>query len=80
MKLVSGILLWASLTGTVLAAEPAKPASAPETKKVCVDKVKDGKPVLNKDGTPQKDCKEVKQHKKLEGTKVEDAKKETSKK
>lgn len=47
----------------------------PETKKVCVDKIKDGKPVLDKQGKPQKDCKEVKVHKKLEGTKVEDAKK-----
>lgn len=47
----------------------------PETKKVCVDKIKDGKPVLDKQGKPAKDCKEVKVHKKLEGTKVEDAKK-----
>lgn len=47
----------------------------PETKKVCVDRIKDGKPVLDKQGKPQKDCKEVKIHKKLEGTKVEDAKK-----
>lgn len=49
--------------------------TAPETKKVCVDKVKDGKPVVGKDGKPQQDCKEIKVHKKLEGTKVEDAKK-----
>lgn len=47
----------------------------PETKKVCVDKIKDGKPVMDKQGKPQKDCKEIKIHKKLEGTKVDDAKK-----
>ena len=55
-------------------------AFATETKKVCIDKVKDGKPVLDKAGRVQQDCKEVKQHKKLEGTKPEDAKKEQSKK
>jgi len=60
------------------AASAASAASAPhkaETKKVCVDKVKDGKPVLDKQGKPAQDCKQVKIHKKLEGTKVEDAKK-----
>lgn len=44
-----------------------------ETKKVCVDKVgKDGKPVAGKDGKPAQDCKDVKVHKKLEGTPVPD--------
>lgn len=80
MKLFLVALLATSFVLTAEAAEPPKAASAPESKKVCIEKVKDGKPVLNKDGTPQKDCKEVKQHKKLEGTKVEDAKKETAKK
>lgn len=80
MKLLSAILLCFGLTTSVLAVEPAKPASAPETKKVCIDKMKDGKPVIGKDGKPLQDCKEVKQHKKLEGTKVEDAKKEPAKK
>lgn len=52
-----------------------------EVKKVCVDKVtKDGKPVLDKAGKQVQDCKEMKVHKKLEGTKVEDAKKEPAKK
>lgn len=41
--------------------------AAAETKKVCVDvKDKEGKPVKNKDGTTKQNCKEVKQHKKLE--------------
>ena len=45
-----------------------KPA---EVKKVCVDKVtKDGKPVLDKAGKQVQDCKEMKVHQKLEGTKV----------
>jgi hypothetical protein len=45
-----------------------KPA---EVKKVCIDKVtKDGKPVLDKAGKQVQECKEMKVHKKLEGTKV----------
>lgn len=49
-----------------------KPA---EVKKVCVDKVtKDGKPVLDKAGKQVQDCKEMKVHKKLEGTKVPEKK------
>jgi hypothetical protein len=52
--------------GTASYAE--KPA---ETKKVCMDKLtKDGKVVTGKDGKPVQDCKEVKIHKKLDGTKV----------
>ena len=47
----------------------------PETKKVCLDKLtKDGKPVLDKAGKPVQECKEVKVHKKLEGTKVPEKK------
>lgn len=43
-----------------------------ETKKVCVDvKDKEGKPVKDpKTGKTQQSCKEVKVHKKLEGTEV----------
>ena len=42
-----------------------------EVKKVCVDKVtNDGKPVLGKDKKPVQECKEIKVHKKLEGTPV----------
>lgn len=50
-------------------------AFAAETQKVCVDKItKDGKPVLGKDGKPTQECKEMKVHKKLEGTKVPEKK------
>lgn len=46
-----------------------------EVKEVCHDKVgKDGKVVL-KDGKAVQECKKIKVHKKLEGTKIEDAKK-----
>ncbi len=40
-----------------------------ETKKVCVDvKDKEGKPVKDAKGNVKQNCKEVKQHKKLEKT------------
>jgi hypothetical protein len=46
-----------------------------ETKKVCVDVKKDGKEVKDpKTGKVKQSCKEVKQHKKLEGTKVPEKK------
>lgn len=42
-----------------------------ETRKVCVDvKDKEGKPVKDKDGKTKQSCKEVKAHKKLEGTEI----------
>ena len=48
----------------VIAEEPAH-----ETKKVCVDvKDKDGNPVKDAKGNVKQNCKQVKQHKKLEGT------------
>lgn len=69
------------ITSTILALSlVAAPAYAeadkqPETKKVCLDKLtKDGKPVLDKAGKPVQECKEVKVHKKLEGTKVPEKK------
>jgi hypothetical protein len=47
-----------------------------ETKKVCKEKTdKAGKVILDKEGKPQQECKTIKVHQKLEGTKVEDAKK-----
>ena len=47
-----------------------------QTKKVCKEKTdKAGKPVLDKAGKPQEECKTIKVHEKLEGTKIEDAKK-----
>jgi hypothetical protein len=46
-----------------------------ETKKVCVDVKKDGKEVKDpKTGKVKQTCKEVKQHKKLDGTKVPEKK------
>lgn len=68
---VAGLAL--TLAYPAYAAEEKKP----ETKKVCVDvQGKDGKPVMDpKTKQPKQDCKEVKVHKKHEGTKVEDAKK-----
>lgn len=46
-------------------------AHAADIQTVCIDKIgKDGKIVLDKDGKPQQDCKKMKVHKKLEGTKI----------
>lgn len=45
-----------------------------ETTKVCVDVVKNGKVVTDKAGKPQQQCKTMKVHKKLEGTKVPEKK------
>ncbi len=55
------------LTQPVLANDPPR-----ETKKICVDvKDKEGKPVIDpKTKKVKQNCKEVKQHKKLEGTEV----------
>ena len=63
---VAGLAL--ALALPVYAAEDAKP----ETKKVCVDQQgKDGKPVIDpKTKKPKQNCKEVKVHKKHEGTEV----------
>jgi hypothetical protein len=67
---VAGLAL--AVAGPVQAADDAKPA----TKKVCVDvKDKNGQPVKDaKTGNVKQNCKEVKQHKKHEGTKVPDKK------
>ena len=48
----------------------------PETVRVCIDvQGKDGKPVIDpKTGKPRQDCKEMKKHKKYEGTKVPEKK------
>ena len=46
-------------------------AFAAETTKVCVDeKDKEGKVFMDKSGKPKQNCKEMKVHKKLEGTEV----------
>jgi predicted Zn-dependent peptidase len=67
---VAGLVL--ALAGGVQAEEVK-----PETKKVCVDaQGKDGKPVIvPKTKKPKQECKEVRVHKKHEGTKPEDVKK-----
>lgn len=66
MKTVLAILL----TSLALTA-----AAEGETKRVCVDKLTpDGKVVKDKAGKPVQECKEMKVHKKLEGTKVPEKK------
>jgi hypothetical protein len=48
---------------------------AAEVKTVCIDRIgKDGKVVVDKSGKPLQDCKKMKVHKKLEGTKVPEKK------
>ena len=52
-------------------ADVARAEAAKETKKICVDQMKDGKEVKDpKTGKTKQTCKEVKQHKKLEGHEV----------
>lgn len=54
---------------------PAWADSEPkETRRVCVDVMKDGKPVKDAKGNVKQNCREVKVHKKLEGTKVPEKK------
>ena len=68
-KLLSVLFLSMSLVACAHAGDAPK-----ETTKVCVDVVKDGKPVLDKSGKPQQQCKTMKVHKKLEGTAVPEKK------
>jgi hypothetical protein len=71
MKQLIALIVLSLATTFAVAAEEKKP----ETQKVCVDKTtKDGKPVLGKDGKPTQECKQMKVHKKLEGTKVPEKK------
>jgi hypothetical protein len=49
------------------AADAAKAEHA--IKRVCVDQMKDGKPVKDAKGNVKQTCKDVKEHKKLEVTK-----------
>jgi len=49
----------------VIATNPVR-SEEHETKKVCVDVVKDGQPVKDAKGVVKQTCKDVKQHKKLE--------------
>lgn len=56
--------------------EPKEVKKAPEVKMVCIDAMtKDGKPIIDpKTNKPKQDCKNIKVHKKLEGTKVPEKK------
>jgi len=49
----------------VIATNPVR-SEEHETKKVCVDVMKDGKPVKDAKGVTKQNCKTVKEHKKLE--------------
>jgi hypothetical protein len=80
-KTLLALIASALIMQPALAADPVKkeekaPAKKEEAKKekACIDKVKDGKPVLGKDGKPEQVCKEVKVHEKLDGHKVPDKK------
>ena len=54
---------------------PAVADEVKETKKVCVDvKDKEGKEVKDKNGKVKQNCKEIRQHKKLDGEKVPEKK------
>ena len=54
---------------------PAVADESKETRKVCVDvKDKEGKEVKDKNGKVKQNCKEIKQHKKLDGEKVPEKK------
>lgn len=65
MKKLLIVLALALGSQLVIADEPK------ETKQVCVDVMKDGKPVKDaKTGKTKQSCKQVKQHKKLEGTEI----------
>ena len=71
MKLF-GLALLLALTFAAPAFADAEPK---ETVKVCVDvKDKAGQPVKNKDGSVKQNCRTVKKHQKLEGTKVPEKK------
>jgi uncharacterized protein (DUF1697 family) len=52
----------------VIATNPVR-SEEHETKKVCVDVMKDGKPVKDAKGVTKQNCKTVREHKKLEVTK-----------
>jgi hypothetical protein len=66
------IILALGLTFALVGHGYAADADKPATKKVCVDaQGKDGKPVIDpKTKKPKQNCKEVKVHKKHEGTAV----------
>lgn len=71
MKHVLAIVLMAFAVSAHAVDNHAAADAAKETKKICVDVKKDGKEVKDpKTGKVKQSCKEVKQHKKLEGHEV----------
>jgi len=71
MKKLLAILLMAFAVSAQAVDNHAAADAAKETKKICVDVKKDGKEVKDpKTGKVKQSCKEVKQHKKLEGHEV----------
>lgn len=75
MKQLLALLLVAFAATAHAVDNHAAADAAKETKKICVDVKKDGKEVKDpKTGKVKQSCKEVKQHKKLEGTKVPEKK------
>jgi hypothetical protein len=79
IKMKSLLIAWAMAIATTVQAADSHSADVAradaakaqhETQKVCVDVIKDGKEVKDlKTGKTKQNCKEVKQHKKLEVTK-----------
>jgi hypothetical protein len=71
-QLIASTFVAMSLAFGTAACAKEEEKKAPEVKTVCIDKItKDGKPVMNKKtGKQAQDCKQMKVHKKLEGTKV----------
>ena len=65
---VAGLILCTpALAADSHSADVARADAVKETKKICVDQMKDGKEVKDpKTGKTKQTCKEVKQHKKLE--------------
>lgn len=66
MKTVIALILTAAFAMPAMAAD-----EAPKTRQVCVDVMKDGKPVVDpKTKKTKQNCKAVKVHQKHEGTEV----------
>lgn len=73
MKIIKNTFIAACLIG--LTSVHACVYAASETKEVCIDvKDKEGKVVVQKNGKPKQNCKTMKVHKKLDGTKVPEKK------
>jgi hypothetical protein len=75
-NVIVSLALAFATTFSVACATEAPKAEEPKEKIVCIDKMtKDGKVIIDKKtGKPAQDCRKMKIHKKLEGTKVPPAK------